>query len=443
MRDYQFNVTNCQSNVAANMNVNTTYCTGTTVSFTNNSFNGTNYHWDFGEPNIQSDTSNLFSPTYTFTDTGTYNVTLVVNPGWPCTDTIIKTIRVHYPANASFNFNGPLCLSGGAVTFNATSNNTGLDTYQWNFGPNATPTTSSARDPVPITFSQGGKHAVSLTVNSFGCVKTVWDTVSIYPQPTIDFEVPQKIGCAPFKVDFIDLSLAGTTIYYDWDFGDGSQSNLPNPSHTYQTPGTYDVRLTIYVPTGCTDTLELFRPALVRVNPTPIASVRVTPQQTNIYNATVEVTDLAAKAGEVYYTDMGDGAVYSNTPSFFHQYRDTGTYIVKHVVGNTFSCADTAYVTVEIQPEPLIFAPTAFTPNGDGDNDIYKPSVVGASEYKFFIYSRWGDVVFQTEDPSEGWNGLKFNSGSMLPEGVYTFTIFMRDLNNRVAEKKGYITLMR
>jgi gliding motility-associated-like protein len=442
-RDYQFNVTNCQRNVAANMNVSTQYCTGTTVSLTNSSINGTNYHWDFGDPNTLSDTSNVTSPTYTYSDTGTYDVTLIVNPGWPCTDTIVKTIKVHYPANASFNFSGPLCLEGGAVTFNTTSNNTGLDTYQWNFGPDAVPSTSTMRDPQSVSYNQAGAHPVSLTVNSFGCIKTVWDTVKIYEKPSIDFEVPQQIGCAPFTVDFIDLSTAGTTILYEWDFGDGNQSNLPNPSHTYQNPGTYDVSLIIYVPTGCTDTLELFRPALVQVNPTPISSVRVTPRQTSIYNPTVEVTDLAAKAGEVFYTDMGDGSVYSNTPSFFHQYRDTGTYIVKHVVGNTFSCADTAYVTVEIQPEPLIFAPNAFTPNNDGDNDIYKPSIVGSKEYKFFIYSRWGDVVFQTEDPNEGWNGLKFNTGSMLPEGVYTYSIFMRDLNNRVAEKKGYITLMR
>jgi gliding motility-associated-like protein len=217
---------------------------------------------------------------------------------------------------------------------------------------------------------------------------------------------------------------------------------LANPSHTYQNPGTYDVRLTIFIPTGCTDTLVLFRPGLVQVNPTPTASVRVTPQLTTIYKATVEVTDLAAQAGEDFYTDMGDGTVYSNA-SFFHQYRDTGTYLVKHVVRNGFNCADTALVTVEIQPQPLIFAPNAFSPNSDGDNDIYKPSVVGSKEYHFYIYSRWGDVVFQTENPNEGWNGQKFNTGSMLPQGVYTYTIFMRDINNRVAEKKGYITLLR
>jgi gliding motility-associated-like protein len=441
-RDYQFNVTNCQSNVTANMNVNAQNCTGTTVSFANTSFNGTYFHWDFGEPNTLADTSNVASPTYTYSDTGTYTVTLIVNPGWSCSDTIVQTIDVRYPANASFVYSGSLCVGDGPITFDATSVNAGTDTYQWNFGPNATPSTSAARNPVPIAFNQLGAHPVSLTVNSFGCIKTVWDTIVIYPQPSIDFEVLQNIGCAPFTVQFTDLSQAGTPILYEWDFGDGNQSSVANPSHTYQNPGTYDVRLTIFIPTGCTDTLVLFRPGLVQVNPTPTASVRVTPQLTTIYKATVEVTDLAAQAGEDFYTDMGDGTVYSNA-SFFHQYRDTGTYLVKHVVRNGFNCADTALVTVEIQPQPLIFAPNAFSPNSDGDNDIYKPSVVGSKEYHFYIYSRWGDVVFQTENPNEGWNGQKFNTGSMLPQGVYTYTIFMRDINNRVAEKKGYITLLR
>lgn len=442
-RDYQFNVTVCQSNVTARMNVDTLYCTGKTVSFANNSLNGTSYFWDFGDPLATADTSNAQSPTYTFKDTGSYNITLIVNKGWPCSDTLVKKISVRLPAHAEYSFNGPLCLESGLIAFTPVGQNPASDKFTWNFGSNATPSSSSDRFPPPVNFSTPGKHPVLLTVNSYGCVASFYDTVKIYLVPEIGFNIPQKTGCAPFTVAFIDSSIATSSIYYEWDFGDGTFSADANPVHTYQTPGVYSVNLVIYTTEGCIDTLELNRPNFITVNPTPTSAVTITPTKTNIYNALVEVTDLQAKAGENFYTDMDDGTVYTNTKNFLHQYQDTGTYIVKHVVSNGFNCADTTLSVVRINPEPLIFAPSAFTPNGDGNNDIYLPSIVGSIEYELIIYSRWGDMVFRTTNPHEGWNGTNQNSGPELPVGVYTYTIHVRDLNFEVADKKGYITLYR
>ena len=442
-RDYQFNVTNCQSNVTAVLNANPLYCTGTTVTFSHSSLNGSSYFWDFGDPNSSSDTSNLQTPSYTYSDTGTYSVMLIVNKGWPCSDTVIETISVRYPANAAFSFSGPLCLQSGAITFLPTSVNSGSDLFFWDFGPNASPASSNDRFPPPVIFSTPGKHPIKLTVNSFGCSKSVYDTVTIYLRPTIGFNIPHQKGCAPFTVEFNDSSESATSLVYEWDFGDGNFSSDASPVHTYRQPGVYSVRLKIFTTEGCIDTLELIRPNYIIVNPSPTSAVTITPTRTNIYNAVIEVTDLSAQPGEDYYTDMDDGIVYTNTKNFLHQYQDTGTYYVKHVVTNGFNCADTATIIVRINPVPLIFTPNAFTPNGDGQNDIYLPSVVGAKDFEFIIYSRWGDMVFRTTDPLEGWNGRDQNTGNELPVGVYAFTIHVRDINFEVADKKGYINLIR
>jgi len=224
---------------------------------------------------------------------------------------------------------------------------------------------------------------------------------------------------------------------------DGTTSTAAKPSHTDKAISTYSVYLRIYTTEGCIDTLEILRPNFITVNPTPTAAATISPQKTNIYNSVVEVTDLSAQTGEDYFTDMDDGSVYMNTKNFLHQYLDTGSYQVMHVVSNAYGCADTLITLVRIDPEPLIFAPTAFSPNGDGNNDIYLPSVVGALEYEFVVYSRWGDIIFRTTNTSEGWNGTDQNVGSMLPIGVYTFNIHVRDLNMNPAVKKGYITLIR
>ncbi len=442
-RDYQFNVTNCQSNVNAAMIVDELNCNGKTITFTDNSFNGSKYFWDFGDTTILTDTSDFINPVYTYFDTGTYKVTLIVNKGWPCADTVEKTIRVYLPANASFTYSGTYCVDGSFVGFTPTSQNTSFDKFSWNFGSNASPQKSTNKFPGIVNFTGAGKHVVSLEVNSFGCKKMVYDTVTVYPNPTIAFNLPKNIGCAPFEVNFKDSSTAATPLYYNWNFGDGNTSTDKNPVHVYNHPGVYNVSLEIYTDKGCLDTLYIEKNNLVTVYPTPISDVSVTPTVTNIYASQVEVIDLKAQPDETFLTDMGNGVRFYNRPKFFYQYPDTGTYDLMHIVTNGFGCADTTIVPVKINPVPLIFAPTAFSPNGDGKNDIYKPAVVGALEYEFIVFSRWGDVVFSTTNPNEGWNGTFQNTGPDLPLGVYTFSIFVRDINYEIASENGTITLIR
>lgn len=450
LRDYQFNVTNCQANVDAIFGVNANFfadtikfCEGTTVSFTNTSFNGTVFQWNFGDPYTNADTSSIKSPTYTYIDTGFFNVALIVNPGWACSDTAIKTIEVRHPANASFVYAGSPCFNSGGITFTKTSINTPKDTYYWDFGSDASPANSTLASPPPVVFTTPGQHVVSLTVDSYGCTKTVFDTVTVYLQPEIYFDVPEQTGCVPFTVTFQDSSIATASIFYLWDFGDGDTSTLANPVHTYQNVGVYDVSLTIYVNVGCTDTITLFKPGLITVNPTPTAIVDIWPIETTIYEPLVQVVDKNTQPSEGFYTDMGDGRVYNNVPHIYHQYQDTGTYTVTHVVYNGYNCADTIKTDVVISAVPSIFAPTAFTPDGDGINEIYKPSIIGAAEYRIYIYNRWGQIVFTTTDPYVGWNGLLNNTGAPMPIGVYTFAIYVRDKNNNFVEKKGYISLIR
>jgi len=442
MRDYQFNVTNCQSNVVAQFNFPQVICSRT-VNFSHQAINPTHFFWDFGVANSQSDTSILPNPSFTYQDTGTYQVTLIINKGWPCSDTIRKIITVRDPADARFNHIGPQCIDGTPVVFNPLGNNANDATYYWNFGANATPPTSNLRIPPPVSFSTPGLHVVSYTVSAGGCTSTETLNLYQYIQPQIGFSLPTRVGCAPFTVQFIDSSSASTQINYNWSFGDGNTSTQPSPMHTYQNPGVYDVRLIIYTTEGCIDTLEIFLPGYIVVNPSPKAGFMVDKQRVTIYEPVVEVNQFGALPGELYTFSMGDGVYYSNQQKFFHTYRDTGNFNITQIVTNSYQCTDTMKIVVRVVPVPLIFAPNAFTPNGDGSNDIYIPSVVGAKEYSLQIFNRWGDAVFITENPSEGWNGLRMNKGDVCQDGVYTFVIYMRDINDEVAEKRGYITLIR
>lgn len=442
MRDYQFNVSNCQSNVQALFNAPPLLCSRQ-VTFTNQSINPTRYFWDFGDPNTQADTSHLPTPTYTYPLPGTYQVLLIVNRGWPCSDTIRKTIEVRDPANAQFSHNTPGCFNGMPNTFTSLGNNPADATYSWSFGSGASYATSTVKNPPPVTFPNIGTHVVSLTVNAGGCTQTVYDTIKQYLPPTIDFAIAKQTGCAPYAVQFNDASTAGTELTYMWDFGDGNTSTQASPLHVYQNSGIYSVRLTIYTTTGCIDTLQIFRPNYITVNPSPTAGFTVLPTKVTIYQPVVEVQQFGAQPGEQFDFFMDDGTQYNNVARFYHTYLDTGSYYVTQVVTNSYNCTDTLKILVRVNPVPLIFAPNAFTPNGDGKNDIYLPTVVGAREYEFIIYNRWGQVVFKTNDVHIGWDGTLFNQGAMCETAVYTFVIFTRDLNEELGEKRGTITLIR
>jgi gliding motility-associated-like protein len=439
VRDFQFTVTNCVQNIVAAIPNQVTFCAGYTITFQNNSQGAISHHWDFGVPNTLADTSNQFGPTFTFPTSGTYTVMLIANPGWTCADTAYTTVEISPPLIASFDPVAGQCITGNSFDFNPVGNFGNTGDFYWYFGPDATPTTSTEEFPSNITYSDSGHHVVSLTVSDFGCNTTYTDTVVVFPEPTIDFIYPQQIGCQPYRVQFTDSSLAWTDISYLWDFGDGNSSTEQNPMHTYEDVGTFDVTLTIQTDSGCVSTLTFPQDDIIVVRPSPTANFIATPIETSIYNPFVTVSDMSIDS-DLHQFFMGDG--FSTEDRFVeHTYSDTGFFNVMQVVENEFGCTDTMIVSVYIEPEFTLFAPNAFTPNGDGLNEIFKPEVFGAVEYEFLVFDRWGQIIFQTTDPKAGWNGKL--QGKDSPIGTYVFKIALIDFNKERYFKTGSFTLIR
>jgi hypothetical protein len=149
-RDFQFNVIPCPFVVVADIISQTTtnngqgtgYCNGFTISYSNNSYNGTSYLWNFGDPNTLADTSNAYNPTYTFPSPGTYTVTLIVNPNSACRDTAYEVFNVNPLLTPDYLAPSAQCLNGNSFNFNGGGIFQGTGTINWNFGANATPTNS-------------------------------------------------------------------------------------------------------------------------------------------------------------------------------------------------------------------------------------------------------------------------------------------------------------
>ena len=115
------------------------------------------------------------------------------------------------------------------------------------------------------------------------------------------------------------------------------------------------------------------------------------------------------------------------------------------ITANQFGCTDTISKLLDVIPQVTYFLPNAFTPNEDGTNDDYrgKGFVEGMKNFKLEIFNRWGERVFQTNDPYDSWNGQKFNKGQAAPQGVYLCLVTYTTPRGENRELRSYATLLR
>ena len=430
-RDLRFDVVPCQVTLVSSIQQQQTFCAGLTVDFVNQSVNSGSYFWDFGEPLISTDTSSLFAPSHTFQDTGSYTVMLIAEPGWPCADTSYSTFTLYPPLDPVFADPGPLCFSDLPVELDASGSFTSSAVIDWDLGPAGAPGQLTG-DPVQASFSSTGSHPITLTVTDLGCTEVFEDSITVFADPTVDFSGGGS-GCMPFGTSFQQLATSDTPLFFSWDLGDGTVSSDPDPQHVYLQPGSYDVRLTVRTDSGCVDTVSWTVPAAVTVHPVPEAAFEVFPPTTNVFDPTVALLD--GSLGGVAWTYLLDGTTYEG-PQVMHTFSDGGEFTVLQVVTSAFGCMDTTARIVQVLEE-LLYVPNAFTPDGDGINDVFLPSVLGAQGWDLEVIDRWGQILFRSDDPSKGWDGE-----GAIP-GVYAFRIRYSALGAAPRDVLGSITLVR
>jgi gliding motility-associated-like protein len=351
-RDFQFVVTNCAKAVVADIpilsnepNTYLVWCKDLTVHFVNQSTGGFSYDWDFGVPGA---TSNDFEPTYTYPDTGTYLVKLVVNKGSTCADSITRLVKVYPTFKADFQVSGLHC-PGTPLNFTDLSSSTYKPINSWS-----------------------------------------------------------------------------------WNFGDGQGTSEQNPTHAYTVGKDYNVTLIAKNIKGCADTAS---------------------QSINIENfRPFGGDDTIIVAGEIIHFDASGGLEYAWTPATnlnfgnianpTGNYPDTGHFNYNVHIKSETGCEGDDSVKVWVVSQPSYFVPNAFTPNGDGLNDLLRPIAVGYSANNYFkVFNRFGEVVFYSKDFKEGWNGTY--KGQLADIGTYFWEL---SVTNRFGKKefyKGDVTLIR
>lgn len=445
-RDFLFTVFNCDISAAAeivaqeDMSTFNSQCDGLTIHFENNSFGGTNYLWDFGVPNDPNATSTQFEPTYTFPSEGTYTVTLYLNPGWPCTDSSVQEFTVYEGINVSFEPPESQCFEGHSFNFEGEGDYGTGASFTWEFGNNAVPDQATTENVNGVVYDSPGVYPVSYTVNWNTCEETYEDSIVVHVQPEVDFAFEADLFCAPGQVQFLDSSLADSDLSYSWNFGDGTTSSEENPTHVYTSQGVYDVSLEIISSEGCIDTLFLEKPELIKVYPPPVADFTISPLVLDVFHPDVYISDQSIDSDYHFYqlTPTVDTA----QRNLNYQYIEGGYHHVYQVVTNEFGCRDTAHQQIYVEPHTTMYVPTAFTPDNDEYNQFFRPVIYDVTNYKFEVYNRWGNKLFETENTKQGWNGRTQN-GEIAPDGVYIWRIKYRNHKETSHEKQGHFTLIR
>jgi gliding motility-associated-like protein len=450
-RDFQFNVAKCDPTVKGKVTADSTWvnnylirsCGNPTVNIANLSLDRTyitDFRFDILIQN-QVKTFKEWSPIVTFPDTGSYSGNLFLNPGTQCADTINLFFKIFPSVKTDFSFKYDTCVAGPVVFKDKSNSPSGeIIKWKWSFGDG---TDTTLQNPSHLYETPGIKKIVLNIENEKGCKSDTTKEIRWLPVPPLLLIEPSTFnGCTPVKVFFNNISKPIDSTYtIRWDFGDGGKGTAISPTYTYNTPGVYTVNLQVTSPIGCTTSRNF--PNWIRVKQGTKADFTYSPDQISTFKNTVSFKDKSKFAD--YWQWYFDTKGYSIMQNPIFKFQDSGIQKVKLLVSNNFGCTDTLVKLIDVVPQVTYWLPNAFTPNEDGNNDTYRGAGIteGMKEFQLKIFNRWGEQIFKTNDPLEGWNGLKNNRGEPSPQGVYLCLVTYSSPRGEQFELRNYATLVR
>jgi PKD repeat protein len=330
---------------------------------------------------------------------------------------------------------------GGVATVGAVFGNyPGTSSLLW------TPTGQVGTGPFthPIT----GDQDLTVTVTD-QCGNTRTDVVQLRLDVPPAIQLPPIIaeGCAPLSVQLPNLGLA-SGISYLWTLGNGQTSTAVAPTVIYQA-GSYQVGLTVTTAVGCSSTAPSTGAVIAHLPPT--AAFTASAWTADIDNAVIQFTDQSTGTISSHEWLFGDGGT-SDAQNPSHQFLEVGTFEVELYVEDAYGCSDMASGTITINPVYDVTVPNAFTPNanggggggwipGDLSNDVFYPFARFVDEFRMRIFNRWGELIFESTDIRQGWDG--YYRGQLSPQDVYVVQTWVQFVDGKEVVKLTDLTLFR
>lgn len=395
-------------------------CTGQSVTL--NASGATNYTWDNGISNGVN-----------FTPIATTTYTVIGTSALGC----INSDQIQITVNPI-----PTVFAGNDVTICPNSslilNGSGASTYSWNNG---------VIDGVPFIASATISSYTVTGTSAAGCTNTDDLTVQFNEVNPVSFTADNILGCSPLFVNFENTTTNSVSCL--WDFGNGNTStNCGTASATFMQVGCYDITLNVTFSNGCTNSLT--QPNLVCVEAPPLASFVATPSILNEYDSQATFNNTTI-GGVSYIWNFGDSTALSTLVNPEHDYAGLplGNYLVTLIAFSPSGCIDSVTSVIQIKEDLLIYIPNCFTPDQDEFNQFFEPvftSGFDPFDYNLYIYNRWGQLIFESHDHTQGWDGAYGNDGNarLVQDGIYSWKIEFKTSDSD--ERKvivGHVNVLR
>ncbi|MCE3296556.1 MAG: domain containing protein [Crocinitomicaceae bacterium] len=290
-------------------------------------------------------------------------------------------------------------------------------------------------------------YCLTLTEQCNSTSVTRCTVVEFEPNLIPDLSTDQNIctGDTSFFMNITNSPNVMTSMVW---FGDGDSlmtMGLNSFSHMYNSIGTYDVSILTVSQNGCVYTNSF--PDFVRVNQNPEANFMASPDILTTFEPNADLVNISSPDA-IYFSwytpgSLDDTSTLEN-PHVQYPLSVPGEYNVKLVVTNLYGCSDSIIKTIKVEEVMTIYIPNSFTPNGDEFNNVWAISLNGIDIYNFklTVYNRWGQLIFESHDPSIGWDGT-FNN-QLVQAGLYQWRMEgIETLTDTPFERFGYVNIFR
>jgi len=319
----------------------------------------------------------------------------------------------------------------GAIQLNPSMNG-GLApfSFQWSTGENTLNITTYPQDTVVMT----------ITITD-SCGVSVSDQVqlNVYFPPLADFIPSSNDWCQPSLVAFTNTSQAvsGQISQYIWNFGGlDSALNITHPSFIFHQADTFDIMLIVTNTKNCSDTSV----KTIIIRPKPIAHFTFMPTDPSLLNPKITFWDLSSSDVVAWEWYLEQEFISANQHADY-VFSDHGYFDAALVVTNEFGCRDTAYQEIFVRDDVAFYVPNTFTPDGNNLNEVFRVYGKNIDQFHMVIFNRWGEKIFETANPEQGWSGRRPN-GLPYKQDTYVYRIFILDTFGREYLLKGHLNLL-
>lgn len=414
-------------------------CLGQAIQFSDSSIAAggplTQWHWNYGDGNSEIRTNNN-NFNYTYTAVGTYIVSLVVNGASGCkSDSFKLTVNVTSKPSSSFTLNGKACVDSSFSFSSATLYNASVpSTWYWDYGDGNNDLINNSNNAIHSYNAAVANIRVRHAVTYGGCPGDTTEQIIplMYSNPTASFAIDDASVCKDQAVNFSATGSADIN-QWSWNFGNGTGSNVPPFSRTYNNTGNFTISLNVQNAGGCKTTVAT-QQIIVAAKPDIDAGADIYLRPGESKRIEANISNPAA------YDFLWTPATALSANNILNPVTSATSNQLYKITATDKMVGCQATDSVWVKIASTIYIPNAFTPNNDGRNDVWRiPALDAYPNSVVSVFNRYGQKIFETKSNNRPWDGIY--KGAAQPMGSYIYIIQPGDPGMEAL--KGTVTIIR